>query len=824
MPRLPVPEPLDIAAINFFPAFTPPRSGGEMRYFHLYSRLARRGFRVRMVNPTHPFVQPETIHHNDLCTEYRIPQTRLHHRLYQVMQRGLGQTECSANVVELATRFHKDFLRRAREVIASSRIVMFDYPLPLPLFMKGLTGRRPLIVHNSYNVEGLMQRQTLRGWQGKILAARTTRVQRAMCRQADVVFACSHEDAAEMTRLYGLDPTKVYIIPNGVDSSEITPVDLDNEEAAAAARRSLGLDPAMPCALFLGSHHAPNIEAARFLIEKAAPQCPEIRFVIAGSVCPHLSGGMPGNVTLFGKFDNDRKRALFQATTLAVNPMFSGSGTNLKMLEFFAAGLPVLSTPHGARGLMAGPANGEHLRVTDAGSFAAQTGELAASPGTRRALGAAARRIACDRYDWDRIADSAAEILHHKTRRRVLVLNDYPVTPVSFGGRARLLNHYRLVAREAHVTILTQTSAPSYRRQAPAQGLEEINIPENRPGALLRKVLYALTGTPCDDVAAYLTARYNRPLRKAFAREARFAGVIVLSHPYFVPLLRGTTVDVPVIYESHNVEAVLKEHLYGRGFWQRWALRRVMKCEREAVRRSRLVTACSEEDGRHLRSLYGEAGGTRADSGARPDSRIIVVTNGVDCQAHQSDCAGMDRAALRKTAGVGDEPMAIFLGSGHQPNTAAARFIIEELVPRHPEILFVIVGAVCWTVQPAVCPPNLLLFFEREERIKNRLLAMADVALNPLTTGSGVSLKTLDCLAAGTAILSTETGARGVAIENAVHGVLCPLERFSDELTNLTRDMKACHRMGARARQLAIEKYDWPVTTRPFIEAIRDWL
>ena len=36
---------------------------------------------------------------------------------------------------------------------------------------------------------------------------------------------------------------------------------------------------------------------------------------------------------------------------LAINPVTTGSGTNLKMLDYMAAGVPVLSTPHGARGL-----------------------------------------------------------------------------------------------------------------------------------------------------------------------------------------------------------------------------------------------------------------------------------------------------------------------------------------------------------------------------------------------------------------------------------------------------------------------------------------
>ncbi|MFN7173813.1 MAG: MlaD family protein, partial [Thermaurantiacus tibetensis] len=43
----------------------------------------------------------------------------------------------------------------------------------------------------------------------------------------------------------------------------------------------------------------------------------------------------------------EEKLALLRGADVALNPISSGSGTNLKMLEYFAAGLPVLSTPHG---------------------------------------------------------------------------------------------------------------------------------------------------------------------------------------------------------------------------------------------------------------------------------------------------------------------------------------------------------------------------------------------------------------------------------------------------------------------------------------------
>ncbi|NQU42468.1 glycosyltransferase family 4 protein [bacterium] len=797
---------LDLTVVNFFPAFTPPRSGGEMRYYHLCRGLSERGFRVRMFSPTFPEAETEEVHHGPNCTERRFPQNRTHVRLYRVMNHIFRQEECSGLVVSLGARFHRDFLRAARESIASSRVVIFEFPFPLSPFLKGI-GRRPLIVHNAYNVEGLMQREVLRGPQGKMFAAWIGRHQRNLCRQADVVFACSREDATTMTRLYDVDPTKIYIVPNGVETDRVLPVrsDLTSREKARA-RIGLRLD--RPVALFLGSAHAPNQEAARFLMNRVAPACPEVNFVLAGSVCDAL-GREPfsENVTLLGRFEEEQKADLLQAASVAVNPMSGGSGTNLKMLEFFSARLPVLSTPVGARGL---DGAGTAFLVREAEDFAASLNDLLPDEARKLDLGKSARAMAEGRYDWRSISDSAAEILLHKTTRRVLVLNDFPVTPARSGGSVRIVQHYRQVARRFHVTILTQTPAQEHGRHVPAPGVEEIQIPENALKRFLRKALYGLIGVGADDLAAWLTCRFDTSLREVFRRESRFAQTVVLTHPYLAPLARGN--ELPIVYESLNVETDLKGDLYGNGFWARWGKRRVKGCEEEAVRIARIVSACSSENARRFQELF-----PNAMSGS-----LILAPNGVDCGAHERDVAGASREELKRLAGLEGVPVAVFLGSGHPPNLEATLFILERLAPAFPETLFLILGSVCWMLDRRVRPRNALFFHSPDEATKNRLLAMADVALNPLTAGSGVSLKILDYLAAGTAVLSTPVGARGVAVENGVQGILCPLDGFHKQLGRLLRDESLRDALSKNGKALARDRYDWSVTAVDFANSLEN--
>src|SRR5690606_11568149 len=65
-------------------------------------------------------------------------------------------------------------------------------------------------------------------------------------RNADGVVAVSTSMKRDVTDLYGVDPARVRVIPNGIDVSEYRPAP-DPE-----ALRRLGVDPARPYVLFVG--------------------------------------------------------------------------------------------------------------------------------------------------------------------------------------------------------------------------------------------------------------------------------------------------------------------------------------------------------------------------------------------------------------------------------------------------------------------------------------------------------------------------------------------------------------------------------------------
>jgi glycosyltransferase involved in cell wall biosynthesis len=103
-------------------------------------------------------------------------------------------------------------------------------------------------------------------------------------------------------------------------------------------------------------------------------------------------------IQLSGPVD-DAVRELARARA-AVVPILAGSGTRFKILEAWAAGIPVVSTTVGAEGLPA--RHGENVLIADTGpAFAETVSRLLASPALRGHLGIAGRRLLEREFTWE---------------------------------------------------------------------------------------------------------------------------------------------------------------------------------------------------------------------------------------------------------------------------------------------------------------------------------------------------------------------------------------------------------------------------------------
>jgi polysaccharide biosynthesis protein PslH len=84
------------------------------------------------------------------------------------------------------------------------------------------------------------------------------------------------------------------------------------------------------------------------------------------------------------------------------------------------------------------------------------------------------------------------------------------------------------------------------------------------------------------------------------------------------------------------------------------------------------------------------------------------------------------------------------------------------------------------------------------------------VFVAPILSGGGTKLKVLEAMAAGKAIVSTSIGVEGIEGSDQSHFVVADnAEAFSSAVLSLLDDRVFRERLGANARQRAMEKYDW---------------
>ena len=154
--------------------------------------------------------------------------------------------------------------------------------------------------------------------------------------------------------------------------------------------------------LFLGSfRHLPNQEALNWFAGQVFPKVraaePGVRLIVIGSdPPPRHSLPDDGAIELTGFVEDVREPLARYA--IFVCPILSGSGVRVKLLEAFAAGIPVVSTRLGAEGLT--QKDGDICALADdPGEFAQKILELLANPQRAQEMACRARAEVTEHRD-----------------------------------------------------------------------------------------------------------------------------------------------------------------------------------------------------------------------------------------------------------------------------------------------------------------------------------------------------------------------------------------------------------------------------------------
>lgn len=383
----------------------PPHGGGRLRLLGLYHDLGEEIDATYVGTYDWPGESRRQLRHGDRLTEITVPLSDAHHEAVATWSALAG----GKTVIDIAFsqqgHLSPDYLEQARRSIAEAEVVVFSHPWVFPLLCDRIKSGQ-LVVYDSHNVEVFLRRSLLdmgNDFERNLLASVASDEYQLLCR-ADLVLACSTEDARRFTRIYDTSAAKIRVIPNGVMTRMRRPA---TEAEKSEVRRALGL-PERLTAIFLGSAYGPNIDAARFIAEELAPRLPDVTFVIAGGVGTVVESAR-ANVLITKELSVADLSIWLSAADIAVNPMASGSGTNVKMFDFMAAALPVATTAVGARGIEFGSDEAFLVVEPSVEAFAKAIDRLRA-PDLRASIGAQARALVDSSFAWEVISRRAGAL------------------------------------------------------------------------------------------------------------------------------------------------------------------------------------------------------------------------------------------------------------------------------------------------------------------------------------------------------------------------------------------------------------------------------
>jgi len=260
----------------------------------------------------------------------------------------------------------------------------------------------PPIWYDAHNCESaLVRRQAdFERWPMSALvridAARVGGVEGRIVERSIHVSACSQDDVDDLERLRPGAAAKSTVIPNGVDVARYAPV------RAAMPKRG--------CITLTGSMDwRPTQQGLLWFVEHVLPRLPEtaggvpVEVRVAGRMRPALVERLRAHPRLvLVPNPPDMRDELSRAHVVAV-PVLASSGSRLRLLEAWAAGRPVVTTPSGASGLPH-ESGSDLMSVDDAEPFATACVRVIEDEALWARLRDGGLLRAGD-YDWPRIAD-----------------------------------------------------------------------------------------------------------------------------------------------------------------------------------------------------------------------------------------------------------------------------------------------------------------------------------------------------------------------------------------------------------------------------------
>ncbi len=284
-------------------------------------------------------------------------------------------------------------------LVEFSQMTGFRFPAGVPVVLDEHNVEFDLLDRMAARESGMFRKAF-----NRIEAAKFRREELAAARRAALTLVTSERDGEVLRRHEA--GIRTATITNGVDCGHFTRPD----------------GPRKPdTAVFVGAtHYFPNEDGVLFFLRDVMGLIRSVRpnfhfTVVGGRPPPSIVAYQSANVAVTGYVD-DVRPFMWQSSVFAV-PLRMGGGTRFKIVEAFAAGVPVVSTRLGAEGIPV--EHGRELLLADGPiEFGAAVLRVLAEPALADSLARAGLEFVRRHFDWSVIGDKLNAALDEVVQRK----------------------------------------------------------------------------------------------------------------------------------------------------------------------------------------------------------------------------------------------------------------------------------------------------------------------------------------------------------------------------------------------------------------------
>ncbi len=298
------------------------------------------------------------------------------------------------------------FAKKFGNIPVKIDVIQCEFPsiFPWAYIAKRFHGNPPIVL-DEHGVESKFAREVYFNRPSLLVRAYIFLSESAAANLSTHIFTCSTVDSRQLSRIYKVPERKITEIPNAVGKEFFEDVRQHQFE-----KRTI---------LFVGGFkHPPNYYGAQAVLDTILPYVAkrdsDVQFVFIGEEPPSWLASSE-NVKVLGHVPD--VRPFIKGADICISPIFHGSGTRLKILEYMALGKPVISTSKGAEGIEV-TNNLDIVLENNLETFSEHIVSLLQDKDRCERLGTNARRLVEENYTWDRVCERAIEVYRKLSRDR----------------------------------------------------------------------------------------------------------------------------------------------------------------------------------------------------------------------------------------------------------------------------------------------------------------------------------------------------------------------------------------------------------------------